>query len=318
VSAAASRAATVVGVLGVTLVHCAAAAPDALEAIDRCTQTLGAYDRIAGRCPELLKTLEASGWSAWLAPGWRDQYENMSASGLASLRVQVARELALSPSPRAADPKRLAPILAELAARNAQQSGTWWERLRAWLRGLIEPAPADADNWLKRFGSHQARSQILLRSIAYITFALVVACAALILWTEWRANRGARRRATQVLRSAPSHEPPDSAGWADVECASPADRPRVLLGLITARLTAARRLPAATALTVRQLSGAARLADAADRARLSEVARAAELLRYAPRAPSAEDLARALALGRELFDRLKPEPALASPGEEPS
>ena len=56
------------------------AAPDALAAIDACTDQLNGYDRIASRCPELLKTLEASAWSAWLPPGWRDQYDDMSAS----------------------------------------------------------------------------------------------------------------------------------------------------------------------------------------------------------------------------------------------
>jgi len=44
--------------------------------------------------------------------------------------------------------------------------------------------------------------------------------------------------------------------WHDVERAAPNERPRVLLELIAARLTAARRLPASGALTVRELTRA--------------------------------------------------------------
>lgn len=304
-SARPCRAAAVWWILATVFAPGAQAAPDALVAIDACTKALNAYDRIAARCPALLQTLEASDWFAWLPPGWGDQYEDMSGRGLASLRVEVARELALRASARAPQPTLLRPILAGLAAGNAQAPRTWWERVRRWLRSLITPEAADERSWAGRLGLHPALSQTLLRSIAYLTLALVLAFAALIVVAEWRAS-GAMRRRGQPARAdsvaqAATREP---LGWLDVEHAPAAERPRILLGLIVARLTAARRLPAAGALTVRQLARAAVLHDAADRERFSDVAAAAEIVRYSSRAPNEEFLARALGRGRELLERL--------------
>jgi hypothetical protein len=92
--------------------------------------------------------------------------------------------------------------------------------------------------------------------------------------------------------------------WHDVERAAPSEQPRVLLELIAARLTAARRLPASGALTVRELTRAAELSDSADRERLDEVALASEELRFSTAAPTAAGVARVLERGRELFERL--------------
>jgi hypothetical protein len=306
--------AAAVWVAASTLTGAARAGPDALAAIDACTDKLNDYDRIAARCPELLKTLEASAWSAWLPPGWHDQYDDMSASSLASLRVEVARELALRASARAPQLPLLRPILVDLAARHARPPGTWWERLRRWLRSLVEPEPADEGSWFERFGGHVALSQTLLRFIAYVTLALVLALAALIVFAEWRATGASRGRAARARADAAPHAAlEEPRGWLDVERAPAAERPRVLLGLILARLIAARRLPPAGALTVRQLARTVVLNDAADRERLAELACAAELLRYSLRPPSAEALARALRLGRELLERLAQAPAESHP-----
>jgi hypothetical protein len=92
--------------------------------------------------------------------------------------------------------------------------------------------------------------------------------------------------------------------WHDVEGAEPNERPRVLLELIAARLTAARRLPAARAFTVRELMRAAELSDAADRERLDELALTSERLRFGITQPVPAGIAGVLARGRELFERL--------------
>jgi hypothetical protein len=78
----------------------------------------------------------------------------------------------------------------------------------------------------------------------------------------------------------------------------------MLLELIAARLTAARRLPAAAALTVRELARAAQLQDAGDQERLVEVALAAERLRFSDEEPAPASLAAVTERGRELLERL--------------
>ncbi|HET7756615.1 MAG TPA: DUF4129 domain-containing protein, partial [Steroidobacteraceae bacterium] len=90
-----------------------------------------------------------------------------------------------------------------------------------------------------------------------------------------------------------------------LERAAPAHQPRVLLELIAARLAAQDRLPAARALTVRELLRAVRLADPEQRARLAELAGACERLRFSPRRPPPEAVASALARGRELLAALE-------------
>ena len=78
----------------------------------------------------------------------------------------------------------------------------------------------------------------------------------------------------------------------------------MLLEVLAARLTAARRLPAAAALTVRELTRAAELG-AEDRARLLEVALASEQLRYAEQWAAPLGLAAVLERGRQLLERLE-------------
>ncbi len=285
----------------------AAASADALAAIDACTEHLQGADRVAVRCPELAKTLQASAWAAWLPPGWQDQYEDLSARSLASLRVGVARELALRTPAGAPQVALVRPILADLASRKEQQPHTWWQRLRSWLRGLAAPAPAGAAeaHWYDRLIGHAQLPEVLLRSMAYATLALVVILAGWIVFAEWRAARlprgGSAHGDWGTPRLARSGR---DVSWRDIERAAPEEQLRMLLALIVERLMAARRLPAASALTVRQLARAAEFADAADRERLADVAFTAERQSFAMDAPSTASVARALARGRELLENL--------------
>jgi hypothetical protein len=82
-----------------------------------------------------------------------------------------------------------------------------------------------------------------------------------------------------------------------------------LLELVATRLVEQSRLPPARALTVRELSGAARLEDPADRARLSVLASTCERVRFSDQEVAPAILARALARGRELLASLDAAPA---------
>jgi hypothetical protein len=78
----------------------------------------------------------------------------------------------------------------------------------------------------------------------------------------------------------------------------------MLLQLLAARLTAARRLPAAAALTARELVRSAQLRDTEDQERLAEVAAASERLLFSDEAPEPASLTAVVRRGRELLERL--------------
>ena len=287
----------------------AAAEADALRAIDACIERLDVdtdigFERIAARCPQIASRLQASEWAAWLPMGWQDDYNNLSARSLAALRTLAARELLLESGARTPQVALVRPILAELAARNPQAHG-WWARLRSWLGSLFAPEPKSGANWFERLMGRMSLPEALLEFLASATLALVVLLAAFIVVNEWRAFAPQRRRAGRSAATRQSHpQRLRPSNWHDVERAPPDERPRVLLELIAARLTAARRLPASAALTVRELARAAELSDAADRERLAELALACERLSFSVMAPTPAGVARALERGRELFDRL--------------
>jgi hypothetical protein len=78
----------------------------------------------------------------------------------------------------------------------------------------------------------------------------------------------------------------------------------LLLELIARRLIDRGYLPPAGALTVRELTSAARLPEPDDRTRLSELALTAERVRYSAGELDSEALDRSVARGRELLERL--------------
>lgn len=301
----------------------AAAAPsaaDALTAIDECIARLDAdpqavLDVINTHCSQLPHLLQSSDWAAWLPAGWQDSYyhqpagrqgnyDHLSARALTALRTVVARELALRANARSPNVAALQPILAGLAARNPPPPG-WWERMRSWLRALFAPEPKQSRNWFERFSGRISLSETLIEWVAYATLALVVLLGAYIVVNEWRASGPQRRRTGGPSAADPAQrESARQLTWHDVEDAAPSERPRVLLELIAARLTAARRLPAARAFTVRELMRAAELSDAADRERLDELALTSERLRFGLAEPAPAGIAGVLARGRELFERL--------------
>src|SRR5690242_8097309 len=76
-----------------------------VDAIDHCVKRLDpqtdvGYERVAARCPDLTRQLDASSWSAWLPPEWKAPNNDLSAESLKDLRQVVERELATRTSER--------------------------------------------------------------------------------------------------------------------------------------------------------------------------------------------------------------------------
>ena len=298
----------------------ASAQDAALGAIDSCIRKLDpdidiGYERIAARCPDLVRRLQASGWAAWLPPDWRQPGNDLSAGGLRGLRELLTRPPTLRA--RALSVASLPGVLAALAQANPDRNG-WWARTKERLRGIFERREqAQDDSWLTRLIGQNGLAQTVLELASYAALALVVMLAGVIVANELRVSgvlgglrvRLARRRAAPTV--SPRHDAPS---W---DAVPPRQRPRLLLELIVARLTEENRLPPARGLTARELTRAALLADERDRERLAELARLSERVRFSNAEVPSDTLAAAIEAGRSLLERLAPGRGDARAGDSP-
>jgi len=286
----------------------------ALEAVDSCLEKLNpeidlGYERIAGRCPQLARRLEESGWLPWLPTDWKRAGNDLSAGGLRELREMLLRESALAHErlhrPSVAE---LPAVLADLVPARSGRLG-WWARTKEWLRDVFERSEQESDaGWLARLVGQNGLSQVVLEIISYAALMLVVLLALVIVANEVRVSGvGARFRTGFRRRGGPATDVRVSRGdltLDDLSAVELAQRPQRLLEMVTARLTEASRLPPARALTVRELTLAARLADEGDRERLSQLGNVCERVRFSSFQVSSEELGAAVEHGRMLLEHL--------------
>jgi hypothetical protein len=286
-----------------------ALARDAASALDACIAQLppgleAGYERIAAHCPELAAALTQSPWAAWLPRDWDKEGNNLSAAGLRELRSLVARESRRGPGAEVPQPAHLAAVLAALAPAPRAQ-GTWWERFKGWLREMLSVRESSTGpDWFARVLDALKGRAAFVRMVSLGALALVALLAGTMVVSELRTAGLLRFGSRTGAAGSGVARAVAAADLAAIEAASPSDRPRLLLELVTARLAELERLPPARALTVRELLRSALLADASDRARLADLAQVAEQLRFSGRTPPAEALTGALARGRELLDGL--------------
>jgi hypothetical protein len=281
----------------------------ALPNVDSCISRLDpqldiGYERIAARCPELMRQLDGGAWAAWLPRGWKESGNDLSAGGLREFRDLINRESGPSDSATAPDVRQLQPILTALAGSRHENG---WSRFKSWLRSILEQREQPTDeSWLSRMVSHVGVSQSVIRLITYAALTAVVVLAGIIVVNEARtAGVLPKRRGVAHKRRELAPVGASSATWGDIERAQLGDRPRLLLELIVRRLSDRGFLPPAGALTVRELTRAARLSEADDRSRLTDLALAAERVRYSALESQSTGLDESIARGRELLVRLE-------------
>ena len=282
----------------------------AMPNVDACVARLDpqldiGYDRIAARCPDLMKQLETGAWAPWLPRGWKEAGNDLSAGSLKEFRELVDRESSTGEINPAAAPNvhSLQPILTALAGSRTE---TGWSRFKSWLRSVLERREQPTDeSWFSRMVSHVGISQSVIRLITYAALAVVVVLACIIVINELRtAGLLGGRKGFGRKRSPRSARSTAGTGWNDIERAPLRDRPRLLLELIVRRLSDRGALPPSGALTVRELTRAVQLPEADDRSRLAELALAAERVRYSATEPGAAGLDQPLVRGRELLSRI--------------
>jgi hypothetical protein len=288
----------------------AAMARDALTALDACIARLDpeldvGYDKIAARCPDLTPALVQSPWAAWLPSDWSKAGNNLSVRGLRQLRALLVDESARRGSAGGPQTAHVAAALAALAPSDRAGSG-WWARFREWLRGVLQERQSEADSgWLERLFGSLSRNGSLVKLVSLGALAGVALLAGLMVLNELRtAGLLPLPRGRRLAPGAPGTAAAAAAGWPQIASAAATEQPRLLLELIAARLAEQDRLPPARALTLHELTRAARLPDEGARARLTELAAACERLRFSGRLLPAEALAAALARGRELLEGL--------------
>jgi len=283
----------------------------ARKAIDDCTPLLDAqvdvgYDRIAARCPGLAQALERSGIEQWLPQGWKEKRNNLSVGSLTELRSLMDRELATHTNGRRPRVERLNEALAGLGVQHQRDNSTWL-RFRKWLRDLLERRDrSDNEDWFDRMVHRVGLSDAIGEIVTYVALGAMVLLALIVVLNELKAAGllGRRAKAADEERNTDLASARPLPTMSEIERAPLLERPRMLLELIAARLTAIRRLPPAAAMTVRELSRAVNLDGTQDRERLATLAGAAERARYAAGGVTTATLESACADGRELLDRV--------------
>ena len=290
----------------------AAEPPNASAAISACIPRLDAeldvgFERIAARCPDLARALEQSDFAQWLPHGWKESRNNLSVGSLAELSALVAREQATRTAAHTPRVERLGEVLATLGNQHAQTPSAW-SRFKQWLRGLTERAEVQDDRgWFNRMVGRMGISDAMLEVIQYVALGAMVLLALFVAFNELRAAGllGSRKRQTLATDEQQAQEARALPALGDIERASPQHRPGMLLALICARLTSLRRLPPATAMTVRELTRSVDLQDAQDSEQLAGLALTAERVRYAEGGVPEASLDAAFANGRELLKRVE-------------
>lgn len=293
--------------------HAATSDPlaEARAVITSCTQRLDpaqdvGYDRIAARCPDLARVLERSEFEEWLPRGWKEARNNLSAGSLTELASLVERELSTRASARTPRVERLNEVLAGLGSQREEGSGAW-ARFKRWLRSLTEQPQGQNAGWFDRMVSRVGISDAVVEIVTYVALGAMVVLAVIVVLNELKAAGLLGRRGRD--EAAGPHGGADETArvptFSEIENAPLAERPKMLLELIAARLTALRRLPPASALTVRELTRSANLGDEEDRRRLANVAMTAERARYAADGVPPSTLESAFAQGAELLKNVE-------------
>jgi hypothetical protein len=162
--------------------------------------------------------------------------------------------------------------------------------------------------WLTRLVGQNGLPQIVLELVSYAALLLVVLLAVVIVANELRLSGVGARLRSRFRRHRGAVVDVRGGGEGlmldGVATVPLIQRPQLLLEIIIARLTEASCLPPARALTVRELTRAARLTDEGDRERLSQLARICERVRFSSSQVSSEDLGTAVEHGRTLFEHL--------------
>jgi hypothetical protein len=188
----------------------------------------------------------------------------------------------------------------------AEQSLSWFERLRRWLREIFEKQQAQSgdDSWLSRWLDEHPLPELVRWGLIYGSIALVVLLALAIIINEIRtATRG--RRHKSETEAAGAVDPRGMTGPAALDIDVVGDRPSALFRMLIATLVKTGRLNGAHSLTHRELAKRARFDDATQRESFQRVAQLAEREVFSGQDIASDASSEVLDVGRTLDAQLK-------------
>jgi len=275
----------------------------AIRVLAACSETQAVADSglegLREACPALEQALQELNLTDQLGPDWRETINLATVADLASLALRYQGEPdGIEPRPAA-----LSAVMQSLRVNTPPTS--WWQRLKTWLRSLLQQPTQPRGSWLTQLHLPWKPSQLLLRVIDYLLIGSVLLLAVWIVWREVRAARAlapAPRAAAKRGEMALAPELREqSIELPDLQSMPLAQRPSAVLLALIGVLHRSGRLERARALTHRQLTARARFDDLAQRARFERIALLAERCRYGrPEPVNTELLADAVALHRQL------------------
>lgn len=297
------------------------ASADLDAALDACASGFEPADPypvepLAGRCPRVIETLEAGQWHGTLPTDWR---ETLTFHEAEQLPVFMSRYRDPAQVQAVLDVQALDLVLAGLhEAPAAAERRSVWTRLLDWLAERLGtgggPSPSWWPEWIEALELSEAAAEAMFWTFAAL---IVVTALGVVVFEVRAARRGKPAPPAGIL---PAREPPAPA-WrplalADLEVASPRDKPGVLLRLLLEALQRRGLMRVEPAATHREIGMAPTGLAAADARVLDRVTRSAERSRFAEAAGRGDEEGPAVAEGILLLERLgleaEPEPACAS------
>jgi hypothetical protein len=297
---------------------CPADQAGTIDYLNDCLKRLPAHtkqglENLQQSCPELEQTLVNAGVSDQLPEHWRKQ---LAPQGVRDIQALLERYQGEPPAvaPRA---DTISEIAQALRAKDPPRS--WWQRVRVWLRHLLEPQRSSDSGLLSRVvnGILNALTARVRLVLFYASLALVVLLLGFIILRELRIAGVGRRAGPRRTRGETSGPPGAASGrleLADLEQCPLSERPALLLRLLVQALGESGRLGSDRALTHRELIARAGFDSPDQRQQFAGISLLAERQLYG-RGLTAEvdaEFERALRAGRQLYAQLRSAGSAAS------
>jgi hypothetical protein len=257
---------SIISLLGGIALHAAPSIEErkTFAVLDACIDKLdvsGAADDefLLKQCPRLLAKFQDASWQIWLPQSWRQS--ELSVGSLRELRVLLREALV---APTAFEPRLGSTALQralQQVERVSSDDGNVWQQFRRWLRRFIkrqeQNSPAsDETGWFAQLTLRKGYSQAWIEIVTTGAFLLVVILAAFIVFNELRASGILRQRHTSKKSgndqlSVNKVIENDRINLSTVFTAG--GSLHLLLEQLINKLTVAKRLPPARALTTQEI-----------------------------------------------------------------
>jgi hypothetical protein len=275
----------------------------ALNEVKRCARSLDpildfGLERIAKKCPTMLKSIGAASWSNLLPPNWQDSGDALTRDGLIALTLLIEERATAAPQGRTPDPAIVRQVIAELGG-DTDSTVSRWERFKRWLRAVFEPRDKESgEGVLRRIFGDVEVGEAVSRALSYASYLLLIGFAIYVVVNELRVA-GVLRRHGAPRRNQASGSPFES-GALDLRAISSAPliaRPGLLVKYVAELLSVRPDGAGAPAMTSRELQNRWRAATEQPVTPIAVLTDVADRVRFGREPPAEVELEAAEAAG---------------------